>query len=75
MSVELLGKALGPLEGQVKSNLEKQEGLIVGIQQNSDEYFGKKNTSTDTLSRRDQMMRQRKYAHITIVVKRTCNLL
>lgn len=58
LSVELLGKSIGPLEDQVKSNLEAQEGLIVSIQQNSDEYFGKKNASTDTLSRRDAMMRQ-----------------
>jgi programmed cell death 6-interacting protein len=58
MSVELLGKALGSLDGQVKANLEKQEVLIVSIQQNSDEYFGKKDSSTDTLSRRDTMMRQ-----------------
>lgn len=57
ISVELLGKAFNPLEHQVKDSLEKQEGLVASIQQNSDEYFGRKSGS-DTLSRRDQAMRQ-----------------
>lgn len=57
ISVELLGKAFAPLEQQVKDSLEKQEVLVTAIQQNSDEYFGRK-PGTDTLSRRDQAMRQ-----------------
>jgi programmed cell death 6-interacting protein len=58
MSVELLDKVLGPLGGKTTSNLEQQERVIVGIQQNSEEYFGKKPEGNDTLSRRDQIMRQ-----------------
>lgn len=57
ISVELLGKAFTPLEQQVKDSLESQEGLVAAIQQNSDEYFGRK-PGSDTLSRRDQVMRQ-----------------
>ncbi|ODN01568.1 Programmed cell death 6-interacting protein [Orchesella cincta] len=57
ISVELIGKAFSPLEHQVKESLEKQESLVAAIQQNSDEYFGRK-PGGDTLSRRDQAMRQ-----------------
>jgi len=57
MSAELLGQALGPLDQQVRDSLEKQEHIVSAVQQNSDEYFGKP-AGTDTLSRRDQTMRQ-----------------
>lgn len=57
ISVELLGKAFNPLEQQAKDSLERQETLVAAIQQNSDEYFGRK-PGTDTISRRDQVMRQ-----------------
>lgn len=57
ISVELLGRSFAPLEQQVKDSIEKQESLVAAIQQNSDEYFGRK-PGTDTLSRREQVMRQ-----------------
>jgi programmed cell death 6-interacting protein len=57
MSAELLGQALGPLDSQLKDSLAKQESIVAAVQQNSDEYFGRQ-SGTDTLSRRDQTMRQ-----------------
>ncbi|CAG7817435.1 unnamed protein product [Allacma fusca] len=58
LSTELLGHAFSPLERQVKDSLEKQESLVVAIQQNSDEYFGRRDLTKDNASQRDQVMRQ-----------------
>jgi programmed cell death 6-interacting protein len=58
LSTELLGNAFAPLERQVKESLEKQESLVVAIQQNSDEYFGRRDLTQDNASQRDQVMRQ-----------------
>lgn len=59
LSAELLGQAIGQYDAEVKASLDKQEQLVLAIQQNSEEYFGRQHgTDQVDASSRDQVMRQ-----------------
>lgn len=57
ISVHLLGNNYGHLEAQVQESLSKQEKLIVNIQTNSDEFFGRSGNGGGG-GEREQVMRQ-----------------